>query len=113
MKHEGYPEINGLAPIFGEGDKRSNNVDFIEGPDAAIAQNRTEVVILTLKEGKTKEDLAAVIAVLAPKITAEEGCAKPLAWGRPVKSLERLSSFSSDGKVPRWDVPQGPSIFCC
>jgi hypothetical protein len=81
MKREGYPGIIGLAPVFGEGDPKLYHVDFIESPDTTLAQNATEVLTMTLKEGKTKEDLAAAVAVLGPKITAEEGCAKPLAWG--------------------------------
>ncbi|KAF8177034.1 hypothetical protein BJ912DRAFT_986347 [Pholiota molesta] len=81
MKREGYPDIIGLAPVFGEGDPKLYHVDFIESPETALAQNATEILIMTLKEGKTKEDLAAAIAVLGAKITAEEGCSKPLAWG--------------------------------
>jgi hypothetical protein len=81
MKREGYPDIIGLAPVFGEGDPKLYHVDFIESPETALAQNATEILIMTLKEGKTKEDLAAAIAVLGAKITAEDGCSKPLAWG--------------------------------
>ncbi|KAF9485818.1 hypothetical protein BDN70DRAFT_870708 [Pholiota conissans] len=78
---DGYPGIIGLAPIFGEGDRKLYHVDFNESPDAPIGMKVTEVLTMTLKEGKTKEELAEVLSVLAPKITAEEGCTKPLAWG--------------------------------
>ncbi|KAF8950637.1 hypothetical protein BDZ97DRAFT_1933653 [Flammula alnicola] len=79
----GYPQIVGFGPAFASAGERSSfHVDFIADPKAgALTAPTTEVMVMTLKEGKTKDDLAAVLAVLGPKITAAEGAYEPLAWG--------------------------------
>lgn len=103
MDSPGYPEIVGLAPVFGEGDRQVYHVDFNELPDPTLIMPTTELLTLTLKEKKTKDDLAAVFSVLAPKITVEEGCTKPLAWGPtredPSKLFGSLGWVSTQVKV--------------
>ncbi|KAF9472676.1 hypothetical protein BDN70DRAFT_998047 [Pholiota conissans] len=90
-KLEGFPQILGLAPIFGQGDPtKVYHVNFAESPDAAIAMNVTEVLTLTLKDGKTKEDLSEPMAVLASKLTVGDRCAKPLAWGETREAPGRV-----------------------
>ncbi|KAF9483539.1 hypothetical protein BDN70DRAFT_958914 [Pholiota conissans] len=84
---DGNPEI--ISPIFGDGEKRAYHVNFFESPHNAMSMNTTEVLIMTLREGKKEEDLAQAFSVLGPKLNAEEGCAGPLAWGPTHEEPER------------------------
>jgi len=86
----GFPGIIGLGPsIDPEGTKfKCIDVNFIQDPFIALSAPTTEIVEMTLKEGKTKEDLYEVLTVLASKLDVDAPY-PPTAWGESQDETKR------------------------
>jgi len=80
MDHPEYPGIIGLRPSFVPDGVKMKHVQFIQDPFTALSAPITEIADMTLKEGKTKEDLAEVLAVSASNFEADAPYL-PAAWG--------------------------------
>ncbi|KJA21167.1 hypothetical protein HYPSUDRAFT_187695 [Hypholoma sublateritium FD-334 SS-4] len=85
VKRPGYPEILGVKPAI-NGESKIYHIDFNHSPKAAVTAPTTEVLVLTLKEGKTKEQLDTILAATDPKIIADDGVFGPSAWGATQES---------------------------
>ncbi len=85
VNRPGYPEILGLKPAI-NGESKLYHIDFNNSPKAAVTAPTTEILILTLKEGKTKEHLDTILAAADPKIIADGGVFGPSAWGATQES---------------------------
>jgi len=82
MDHPEFPDIIGFGPSLGPDGLRFKHIDvnFIQDPFIAFDAPTTEIVEVTLKEGKTKEDLYEVLAVLASQLDVDAPY-PPVAWG--------------------------------
>ena len=85
VNRPGYPEILGLKPAI-NGEHKLYHIDFNHSPKASVTAPTTEILILTLKEGKTKEHLDTILAAADPKIIADGGVFGPSAWGATQES---------------------------
>lgn len=71
IDHPNYPNIIGFRPSIGAGGVTIKHVEFIQDPFPALSAPTTEILEMTLKAGKTKEDLYDVLKILASKMDVE------------------------------------------
>lgn len=90
----GYPKNIGLGPVFEEGSKRQGfHLDLTGSADESLAMPTTETLLMTLKKNKTKEDPAAALDTLIPRLHAEAGCSRSIAWGQTQEDLRTVHLF--------------------
>jgi len=80
IDHPEYPGIIGLGPSVVPGGIKVKHVNFIQDPFPALSAPTTEIVDITLKEGKTKEDFYEAMTVLASKLAVDAPYPQ-VAWG--------------------------------
>ena len=73
-----YPIIQGLmAPAIGDGPFKMNHVYFNKSPTAAFGAPVTAFLVLTLKDGHSKDQLEKAITAL----TSQIGSGHTVTWG--------------------------------
>ena len=87
----GYPENTKLTVAL-VGVPTVLHVHFHDAPEAALGAPVTEVLIQTLKSGKTVSDLEGVLSPLAPKLGTEEGCIAGT-WGETKEDKDKSVLF--------------------
>lgn len=88
INHPEYPAILGLAPSV-DGELKLHHVGFTKEFVPALTAPTTEILGITLKEGKTKEDLYKILGSLATKIEAENKHG-PVTWGQTVEDPQKF-----------------------
>ncbi len=58
MDAPGYPGTTGLAPVYAGETKKVYHVELSESPDESLGMPTTEILSMSLKKNKTREDLA-------------------------------------------------------
>ncbi|KDR82944.1 hypothetical protein GALMADRAFT_238635 [Galerina marginata CBS 339.88] len=111
MKHPEYPAVLGLAPSVG-GELKLNHVNYIKDFVPALTAPTTEILGITLKEGKTKEDLENVLNKLAVRIDAANSKYAPVTWGPTVEDPKKFFlSIGWDSAKAHGDIVGEPSFL--
>jgi len=71
LDHPNYPSIIGCDPSVGTGGVTIKHVEFLQDPIPALIAPVTEIFTMTLKEGKTKEDLYEVLSKIGAKMAVD------------------------------------------
>ena len=109
MDRPNYPHFIGFGPSLGAGGATIKHVEFLQDPFPALTAPVTEILDMTLKAGKTKENLYDVLNLLASKLDVEapypplargevreepgKGYLLVLGWNSSKVSLALLSYF--------------------
>ncbi|PPQ95303.1 hypothetical protein CVT25_001034 [Psilocybe cyanescens] len=72
------------------GESKTSHVDFVKDFTPALTAPTTEILWMTLNEGKTKEDLYNILSTMATKIDAGNAKYAPVTWG---PTLEDSNTF--------------------
>ncbi|KAF8885685.1 hypothetical protein CPB84DRAFT_1850290 [Gymnopilus junonius] len=68
IAHPEYPQVTRLLPTVGEGGIKLYHVEFNKDFLPAISAPSTEILAMTLKEGKTKDELYTILGAIASNI---------------------------------------------
>ncbi|KAF9565779.1 hypothetical protein CPC08DRAFT_747796 [Agrocybe pediades] len=87
----GYPQSTGLMAAMDLTEPLSmNHIEFNRDYLSALTAPVTEIVLLTLNEGKTKEDLNRVFDSLAAKVDEVNSKYEPCAWGQSLEAPDKF-----------------------
>ena len=89
MAHPEYPQIIGLGPSVG-GEVSVNHVNFVKDVDASLSAPVTELLAMTLQEGKTADDFAKAGAAIAEQLDIANPTHAPVTWGQTVEDEKKF-----------------------
>ncbi|PPQ83568.1 hypothetical protein CVT26_003974 [Gymnopilus dilepis] len=94
-KHPEYPQIMQLGPCIASAEEGGSgltlyHVDFIKPYTPSQSAPTTEVLAITLKEGKTKADLWRVLEAITAKIDEENPKYAPVTWGQTLEDEKKF-----------------------
>ncbi|KAF8885684.1 hypothetical protein CPB84DRAFT_1733897 [Gymnopilus junonius] len=90
-----YPQVIGLGPSIASKEEGGSgvtvyHVEFINPFEPSQSAPTTEILAITLKEGKTKEDLTNVVNTMSAKINAENPKHAPVTWGQTLEDEQKF-----------------------
>ncbi|KDR82942.1 hypothetical protein GALMADRAFT_238631 [Galerina marginata CBS 339.88] len=111
MKHPEYPAVLGLAPSVG-GELKLNHITYVQDFVPSLTAPITEILGLTLKEGKTKEDLVNVFNNVGQIIDAANSKYAPVAWGQALEDPQKFwVTLGWDSAKAQEDFAHQPSFL--
>ncbi|KAF8885696.1 hypothetical protein CPB84DRAFT_1964700 [Gymnopilus junonius] len=96
MAHPDYPQNVGLGPTAGS-EVSVTHVAFTKDVDASLSAPVTEILAMTLQEGKTKEDFLKAGQAIAEQLDLANPKHAPVTWGRTLEDEKKF--FTTVG----WD----------
>jgi len=85
INRPGYPEFIGFGSSI-DGEASIKHVEFCKDFERALSAPVTEILLLTIEEGKTGEDLDRPLQTLAEGIDKASSKYAPAAWGVTLES---------------------------
>ncbi|KAJ7784476.1 hypothetical protein B0H16DRAFT_1492642 [Mycena metata] len=103
--------IEGLKPAAG-GDSDRNHINVAADPITALTSPALEVVVFTLKEGSTAEQLTPLFEELGKGLDAAVGSHAPCVWGQSIENRSKfLLVVGWDTVEAHWEaVKEGTSL---
>ncbi|KDR82943.1 hypothetical protein GALMADRAFT_134467 [Galerina marginata CBS 339.88] len=111
MKHPEYPAILGLAPSVG-GELKLNHIEYIQDFVPALTAPTTEILGISLREGKTREDLEKALAAVNSKVEVANPKYAPVAWGPTVEDPQKFwLNIGWESAKAHGDIMKQPSFL--